>query len=43
MAEYIPGILLWLFVINHGIAVGAGLCSLSESRHFHSSSRRPFD
>jgi len=25
MAHYIPDILLWLFVINHGIAVGAGL------------------
>jgi|SRR5437588_5664690 len=25
MAEYIPAILLWLFVINHGIAFGAGL------------------
>ena len=25
MARYIPDILLWLFVINHGIAFGAGL------------------
>lgn len=25
MARYIPNILLWLFVINHGIAFGAGL------------------
>ena len=25
MAQYIPDILLWLFVINHGIAFGAGL------------------
>lgn len=25
MAQYIPNILLWLFVINHGIAFGAGL------------------
>jgi len=25
MAQYIPEILLWLFVINHGIAFGAGL------------------
>jgi len=25
MAPYIPDILLWLFVINHGIAFGAGL------------------
>jgi hypothetical protein len=25
MAPYIPAILLWLFVINHGIAFGAGL------------------
>ena len=25
MAQYIPDILLWLFVINHGIALGAGL------------------
>jgi uncharacterized membrane protein len=25
MAQYIPVILLWLFVINHGIAFGAGL------------------
>ena len=25
MAQYIPAILLWLFVINHGIALGAGL------------------
>jgi hypothetical protein len=25
MAQLIPEILLWLFVINHGIAVGAGL------------------
>ena len=25
MAQYIPDILLWLFVVNHGIAFGAGL------------------
>jgi len=25
MVQYIPNILLWLFVINHGIAFGAGL------------------
>ena len=25
MAQYIPDVLLWLFVINHGIAFGAGL------------------
>jgi hypothetical protein len=25
MAQYIPDILLWLFVMNHGIAFGAGL------------------
>jgi hypothetical protein len=25
MAQYVPEILLWLFVINHGIAFGAGL------------------
>ena len=25
MAQYIPDLLLWLFVINHGIAFGAGL------------------
>jgi len=25
MDQYIPDILLWLFVINHGIAFGAGL------------------
>jgi hypothetical protein len=25
MAQYIPDALLWLFVINHGIAFGAGL------------------
>jgi hypothetical protein len=25
MAQYVPDILLWLFVINHGIAFGAGL------------------
>ena len=25
MPQYIPDILLWLFVINHGIAFGAGL------------------
>ena len=25
MVEYLPEILLWLFVINHGIAFGAGL------------------
>lgn len=25
MARYVPDILLWLFVINHGIAFGAGL------------------
>ena len=25
MSRYIPDILLWLFVINHGIAFGAGL------------------
>jgi hypothetical protein len=25
MAQYVPEILLWLFVINHGIACGAGL------------------
>lgn len=25
MTQYIPPILLWLFVINHGIAFGAGL------------------
>ena len=25
MARYLPDILLWLFVINHGIAFGAGL------------------
>jgi hypothetical protein len=25
MAHYLPDLLLWLFVINHGIAFGAGL------------------
>jgi len=25
MTQYVPDILLWLFVINHGIAFGAGL------------------
>jgi hypothetical protein len=25
MAQYVPEVLLWLFVINHGIAFGAGL------------------
>lgn len=25
MAQYLPNLLLWLFVINHGIAFGAGL------------------
>jgi lipoprotein signal peptidase len=25
MAQYVPDILLWLFVINHGVAFGAGL------------------
>jgi hypothetical protein len=25
MNRYIPDVLLWLFVINHGIAFGAGL------------------
>jgi len=25
MVQHIPDILLWLFVINHGIAFGAGL------------------
>src|SRR5216117_2366222 len=29
MTRYVPDVLLWLFVINHGIAVGAGL---SEQR-----------
>jgi Domain of unknown function (DUF1772) len=25
MAPYVPEVLLWLFVVNHGIALGAGL------------------